>query len=149
MRLLLFVFFVALLSSCKIYETPTYKDFRNLKISKLGLRESILSMDLVYYNPNMYGFDIKKTDLDIYIDGLYVGKTISDSLIHVDKKSEFTIPILLKTDMKNIFKNVWNTLSHKTVLIQAKGTIDAGYKKITKPFKIDYEGRHEINLFDK
>jgi LEA14-like dessication related protein len=148
MRLLLLLIFITPLSSCKIFETPTYKDFRNFKISKFGLKESEISMDLVYHNPNSYGFDIKKSDLDIYIDGLYVGKSISDSLIHVDKKADFVIPIILKTDMKNIFKNVWNTISHKTVLFQAKGTIEAGYKKITKPFKVDYEGRHELSLFD-
>lgn len=137
-----------LLPSCKLFLTPDYKDFRNLKISKWGIKESTVSMDLVYYNPNNYGFQIKKSETDVYVDGIYLGKAISDSLIKVDKKSEFIIPILLKTDMKNVFKNAWNALTHKTVLVQVKGTMTAGVAGVFKPFKVNYEGRHEPDLFD-
>jgi LEA14-like dessication related protein len=148
MRLFILLFCITLLSACKVFQTPSYKDFKNFKISKIGLKESDITVDLIYHNHNRYGFDINKSDLDVYIDGVYVGKSITDSSIHVDKRSDFTIPITLKTDMKNIFTNIWNSMTHKTVLFQAKGTINAGVKGINKTFDIDYEGRHEIKLLN-
>jgi len=148
MRLLIFISLLFLLPSCKIFTTPEYRDFRNFKVSKLGLKESTLTMELLYYNPNKIGFEIQKSDIDIYIDGLYLGKSTSDSLIKVDKLSEFTIPISLNTDMKNVFKNAWNLLVHKSVLVKAKGTVNAGAIGLFKSFEVDYEGRHELTLLD-
>jgi len=148
MRLLAPILLVTLLSSCKVFKVPEYKDFRNLKISGIGLKEFTLTMEMVYHNPNKFGFEIKKSDLDIYVDGLYLGKSFTDTLIHVDKKSDFIIPISLKADMKNIVKNAWNMLSHKSVLVQAKGTVNAGAIGLFKTFNIDYEGRHELSLMD-
>lgn len=148
MRFLAPIFLVTLLSSCKVFKAPEYKDFRNLKISRIGVKESTITMELIYHNPNNFAFDIKKSDLDIYVDGLYLGKSVSDSLIHVDKKSDFVLPVSLRTDMKNIIKNAWNMLSHKSVLVQAKGTINAGAIGLFKTFKVDYSGRHELSLMD-
>jgi len=148
MRLMVLFLLVTLLSSCKVFKVPEYKDFRNLKISRIGLKESTMTMELVYHNPNKFAFDIKKSDLDIYVDGLYLGKSVSDSLIHVDKKSDFILPVSLRTDMKNIIKNAWNMLSHKSVLVQAKGTVNAGTIGFFKTFNVDYEGRHELSLMD-
>lgn len=105
-------------------------------------------MDLVYYNPNKIGFQVKRTEADVYIDGVYLGKAISDTLIHVAKKSDFVIPMKIKTDMKNVMKNAWSAMTSKTVLVKAKGTIKAGVAGIFKTIPLDYEGRHEVSLFE-
>jgi LEA14-like dessication related protein len=137
-----------LLLSCNAFKTPEYKDFRNLKVEKWGMAESTVTMDLVYYNPNKIGFQVKKTEADVYVDGVYLGKAISDTLIKVAKRSDFVIPLRIKADMKNVFKNAWSALSNKTVLIKANGTITAGVAGIFKSIPMEYEGRHEMGLFE-
>jgi LEA14-like dessication related protein len=127
---------------------PEYKEFRNFKIEKLGFSETTVSMDLVYLNDNRIGFQVRRTEADIYVDGVYLGRAVSDTLIRVAKKSDFIIPMQVKTDMKNLYKNAWSALSNKTVLVKARGTITAGVAGVFKTIPLDYEGRHEMTLFE-
>lgn len=133
--------------SCNSFKTPEYKEFRNLSYGGLGFSESIIKMELVYTNPNRFGFQVKRTEVDVYVDDVYLGRAISDSLIKVDRKSDFVIPMTIKTDTKNLFKNSWSALLNKTVLIRATGTITAGVAGIFKTIPLTYEGRHETSLF--
>lgn len=144
---ILTIFPLLLLISCNAFKMPEYKDFKNLKVEKWGMAESTVTMDLVYYNPNKIGFQVKRTEADVYVDGVYLGKAISDTLIKVAKRSDFVIPLRIKADMKNVFKNAWSALSNKTVLIKANGTISAGVAGIFKSIPMNYEGRHEMGLF--
>lgn len=104
-------------------------------------------MELVYTNPNKVGFQVKRTEADVYIDGTYLGRMSSDSLIRVAKKSEFIIPVQVRTDMKNLLKNAWSAFSNRSVLVQAKGTLTAGVGGVFKTIPLNYEGRHEMHLF--
>lgn len=113
----------------------------------MGLGETVVAMDLVYYNPNNMGFQVKRTEADVYVENVYLGKAISDTLIIIAKRSDFIIPIRIKTDMKNLYKNAWSAITSKSVLITAKGTITAGKAGIFKAIPLNYEGRHEISLF--
>jgi LEA14-like dessication related protein len=133
--------------SCNTFKIPEYKEFRNLSFEKAGFSESTIKMELVYNNPNRFGFQVRKTECDVYVDDVYLGRAISDTLIKVDKKSDFAIPIYIKTDMKNLFKNAWIALTNKTVLVRATGTITAGVAGIYKTIPLSYEGRHEASLF--
>ncbi|MEQ1800246.1 MAG: LEA type 2 family protein, partial [Lacibacter sp.] len=129
------------------FKIPEYKEFRNLSFENMGFSESTIKMELVYNNPNRFGFQVRRTEADVYVDDVYLGKAISDTLIKVDRKSDFAIPIYIKTDMKNIFKNAWSALTNKTVLVRATGTITAGVAGIYKTIPLVYEGRHEATLF--
>ncbi len=138
-----------LITSCNSFQTPEYKEFKNFKMSNVGFGETTVSMDLIYYNPNRFGFQVRKTEADVYVDGVYLGKAISDTLIRVAKKSDFLIPMQIKTDMKNLYKNAFAALTNKSVLIRATGTITAGVAGVYKTVPLAYEGRHEFSLFSQ
>ncbi|MEP7093892.1 MAG: hypothetical protein ABI793_07520 [Flavobacterium sp.] len=40
----------------------------NFTVDKIGFSSTTIKMDLVYYNPNNFGLQLKSTDLDIYLD---------------------------------------------------------------------------------
>lgn len=113
----------------------------------MGFSESVIKMELVYTNPNRFGFQVRKTEADVYVDDVYLGRAISDTLIKVDRKSDFVIPLKIQTDTKNMLKNSWQALTNKTVLIRATGTITAGVAGIFKTIPLAYEGRHETSFF--
>jgi LEA14-like dessication related protein len=136
-----------LLTSCKVFKVPDYKEFKHFKIEKWGLTESTVAVDLVYHNPNAYGFKIKQSSSDVYIENVYLGKAVTDSTIIVAKKSDFVIPIRVQADMKNLLKNAWMTLTRKSVLLKVNGTITAGMGRIYRSFPYSYEGRHEVTLW--
>lgn len=145
----LLLFFAFLISACNSFKSPEYKEFKNFKVQSLGFSETQVTMDLIYYNPNKFGFQVKRTEADVYVDGVYMGKAESDTLIKVAKRSDFMIPMTIKTDMKNLYKNAFSAMANKSVLVKATGIITAGVAGIFKTVPLEYEGRHEFSLFSQ
>jgi len=74
-----------LLISCAAPKAFEYRDIRNIKLDKFGFNQSSLSLELVYYNPNNFGVDLRKVDADVYIDNRYLGKMQLDTSMHIGK----------------------------------------------------------------
>ncbi len=143
----LFFLLLIIAVSCKPPQAFEYRDVKNIKIQKIGFNQSTLNMDLIYYNPNNFGVDLKRIDCDIYIDNNYLGKFELDTIMHIKRNAEFALPSSIKVDMQNIFKNTFNLLFSKDVLVNVSGNAKVGKAGvfITYPFK--YEGRHKMELF--
>lgn len=148
MKLLSYFLFVAILmSSCSKPESFEYRDIRDFKIDSLGFENSTVSMNLVYFNPNSFGVNLKKIDCDVYVDHSYLGKYSLDTVMHIAKKSEFVVPSKMQVSMKNLFKNSLTSLISKDMLVEVKGTtkVGKGGVYITVPFT--YSGRHSFSIF--
>lgn len=138
---------VVLISSCGKPQGFEYRDLKNFKVNNWGFDRSGISMDLVYYNPNNFGVDLKKVECDLYIDKNFVGSFSLDTLMHISKNAEFSLPARMEVDMKNIFKNSLNVLFSNEVLVGAKGTTRVGKGGIFVNVPFNYEGRHKVDLF--
>lgn len=103
-------------------------------------------MDLVYYNPNNFGVDLRKVDCDIYVDNHYLGKFQLDTLMHINRKAEFTLPSRILVDMQGIFKNALTFLFNREVLLNVKGTTRVGKAGFFKTIPFNYEARHKLDL---
>ena len=142
------ILFIAVsIVACKKPQAFDYRDTRNFKLSKLGFEKTALSMDLVYFNPNNFGVNLKKVDCEIFVDKNYLGKFVLDTLIQIEKKSEFSIPAKIDVDMKNIYKNALNVLLSKEITVNAKGTTRVGKAGIYITVPFNYEGKHKVDLF--
>lgn len=133
--------------SCSKPKDFEYRDFRNVKIETIGFGESTLGFDLVYYNPNGFGIDLRRVDSEVFIDSLYLGKFQLDTLMHINRMSEFVLPGKIRLDMKNLLKNSARFLLKKEVTVQAKGTVRAGRGGVFKTIPFNYEGKHAMSLF--
>lgn len=104
-------------------------------------------MDFVFFNPNSFPVNLKKIDCDVFVDSSYVGKFLLDTTIHIGGASEFTLPVNLDVEMKDILKTSFNALISNEVLLGARGTTRVGRSGLylTIPFK--YEGKQKLNLF--
>ncbi len=148
-RLLSFLFLTGIFTlSCNSFKIPEYKEFQNLRLESIGLNETTVYMELLYNNPNRIGFRVSHTEADVYVDDVYLGRAFSDTLIKVARKSDFIIPLRIKTDMKNVFKNAWSALSSREVTVRASGVITAGVGGLYKTIPLAYEGKHEVGLFE-
>lgn len=134
--------------SCNSFKIPEYKEFQNLRLESIGLNETTVYMELLYNNPNRIGFRVSHTEADVYVDDVYLGRAFSDTLIKVARKSDFIIPLRIKTDMKNVFKNAWSALSSREVTVRASGVITAGVGGLYKTIPLAYEGKHEVGLLE-
>lgn len=139
---------LVLFSACRKPQGFDYRDIKNVKIEKLGFDNTTVSMDLVYFNPNGFGVDLKRVDCDVYINNNFLGKYILDTTMHIGRKVEFSLPSRMNVDMRGFYKNALNLLFNNEVLVDVKGTTRVGKAGffVTVPFH--YEGRHKINLFN-
>lgn len=119
---------------------------QNFKIDSLGFENSRISMDLVYFNPNNFGVNLKKIDCDVYIDHNYLGHYLLDTFMHIAKRSEFFVPSRMSVDMKNIYKNAFSSIFGSDVLVEVKGTTRVGKSGIFITVPFSYSGRHKFSL---
>lgn len=139
--------FLATLISCKKPQGFDYREVKNIKIENLGFQQTVLSMDLVYFNPNNFGVTLKNVDCDIYIDKNFLGHYKLDTIMKIEKKSEFSLPSKISVDMKNVYKNAISVLFNKEIELNVKGTSKVSKLGISINVPFDYKGKHKINVF--
>ena len=144
---LLSIIVLLILAGCATPKDFEYRDVRNLKMNSMGFSQSSLSFEIVYYNPNQFGLDLRKVDSDVFIDSLFLGKFQLDTIMHIPRMSEFSLPATIQLNMQNLLKHSASMLFHKDVLIQARGTVRVGKGGIFKTVPFNYETRQALSLF--
>lgn len=138
---------VLLLTSCQSPKDLEFREFNNLALDKIGFSASALKVNLVYYNPNNFGMELNRTELDIYVDSTFLGHSSQLLQVPIPSRDIFTIPLRIDLDMKNLFKNGLVTMMKKEVLVRAVGNVKVGKAGIYKNIKVDYSTRQQFSLF--
>jgi LEA14-like dessication related protein len=148
LRTLLFLALISvIITSCQAPKELEYRDVRKLELKQLGFNESKLNFELVYFNPNKFGLDLKKVESDVYLDNIYLGKFQLDTLMRIPRNSEFILPSSININMQNLMKNAVQLMFKKDILVKAKGNVKIGKGGIFKTLPFTYESRQEFNLF--
>src|SRR5688572_7620854 len=138
------------LSSCgttKNVQEPEYRDISNIRLIELGLLQSTAGVDFVFYNPNNFGVQLTDARGDIYIDNIYFGRFNLEEKVSVDKRSEFTIPAVVKMDMIGAVKNHRELINKKEALIRIDGRAKVRKAGFSKDIAIKYESLENIERF--
>ncbi len=136
-----------LLISCSTPKELEYRDFKNFTIDKLGFSATSIKMDLIYYNPNNFGLQLKSTELDIFLDNNYLGHSMQEQFVNIPRRQEFSIPVKVEVDMKNLLRNGMTTLLRSEVLVKVIGTVKVGKANLFKSLPVNYEGRQKFTIF--
>ena len=139
--LLLVLFICLFLPSCQKPKDLIFKEYKNLKIENMNFKTATLLVDLVYNNPNNFSLQLSRTDLDIYVDDTFLGHSSQNIQTTIQKKQDFTLPLKVDLDVKNLLKNGVTGLTsmfNKDVKIRFTGTIKLGKAGVYKNFKVDY-----------
>jgi hypothetical protein len=142
-----FLMLIIITPSCQAPKDLVYRDFKNLTVGKAGFATTTLKLDLIYYNPNNFGLQLKYTDLDIFVDNNYLGHSSQDYQISIPRLAEFTLPLIIEVDMKNLLKNAFPTLLGKEVMVKVTGTVKLGKANVYKTFPVNYEGLQRFSAF--
>src|SRR5579863_6245482 len=86
---------VLLIASCRQPKDLVYQDVQNLSVKHAGLQKTTLSMDVRLYNPNNYRLKLKKSDIDVYLNGSPLGKINIDGGIGISKLDTSSLPVTL------------------------------------------------------
>lgn len=132
---------------CSSPKELEYTDYKNFHLENLGFNASRVTLDLQYYNPNNFGLQLRRTDLDIFINNNFLGHSASDTLINIPRRDTFLLPIKFDMDMKNVFKNAWNTMIGNEVMVKVTGKIKVGKANVFMSMPVNYEGKHKFSFF--
>ena len=141
------IFLLLFAVSCRTIKEPEYRGIDSFRISGIGVDTSMITLNLTYFNPNKYGLKLKEAEGDAYIDSVYLGHFLLDSLIKIPKTSDFTVPFLLKANMKNIYTNALSVFANKEFNIRLEGRCKVGRGGLFFPYPIHYEGKQSLKLF--
>lgn len=147
MRVVLFALMLGTFFSCKKPQGFEYRNIQNFSIDSLGFERSTISMNLVYFNPNNFGVNLKSVDCDVYVNNNFLGKYTLDTTMHIAKRSEFALPSSMQVDMRNIFKNSLSVLFSQEVLVSLRGNTRVGKGGIFVNVPFSYSGRHKLDMF--
>ena len=147
-KVFFFIGFVALIVlSCKKPQGFDYRDVRNIKVEKVGFDKTVLKLDLVYFNPNNFGVTLKNVDCDIFVNNNFLGHYLLDTVMKIDKRSEFSLPSRIQVDMKNIYKNALGILLNQEIELNVKGKSKVSKFGIGITVPFDYKGKHKLSIF--
>ncbi len=134
-------------AACKKPQSFEYRGMQNLKVDSVGLVSSKISLELVYFNPNSFGVDLKNVNCDVYINHNYLGRYVLDTTMHIAKRSEFVIPSSMNVDMKNVFRNALNAFLSNQVLVELKGSTRVGKSGIFITVPFTYSAMENFSMF--
>ena len=143
-----FLILTILLVSCSTPKELEYRDFRNFTVQKIGFSTSSVKMDMIYYNPNNFGLQLKRTELDVFVNEILLGHTSQEYQITIPRKEQFIIPITMEIDMKNLLRNSLTSLFNKEVKVKVTGSIRVGKANVFMSFPVNYEGIQAVDFFD-
>src|SRR5215475_1759222 len=96
---LLWTLLPLLMVACAKPKDFDYLGISDLKVLNFGLKQSTVSVNVKYYNPNKFPVTMKHANVDVYINNNYFGKTVLDSTIHISGRDTFYLPVLLTVEM--------------------------------------------------
>ncbi len=135
------------LVGCHKPEAPEYQGFENIRLSRTTARETQVSASLKFFNPNHFSLDLKRAEVNIYLNDKPAGHSSLDSTIFIPKTDTFSVPVSLTIDMQSIFSNALQILMDKEVKIKMEGK--AWLKRGGVPFSVpfQYEGTQPLSSF--
>ena len=142
-KLLPFLFLV-ILSGCTKIKEPEFRRIENFHLKNFGLQQAEIAFNVTYYNPNNFAVTVKEAAADVYLDSVYLGKFVQDSVIGVRKNAEFSIPLSGSVSLQTVLNLNLQELAQREVLVKANGSVKVGKAGIfiTKPFA--YQGKHRL-----
>ena len=135
-----------ILNACHQPQNFEFREMKDLQIKHIGFSKSIISTNLLFYNPNNFGINLKKIDCEVYFNQKYLVDYKLDTMMHISSKSTFVIPTNISFDMFDIIKRGISTIMTKEALISIKGTARMGKAGFYKNIPIQYEIKYKLPL---
>jgi LEA14-like dessication related protein len=132
------------ITACRQPEIPEYQALENFSLGRIGMKETVVSADLKYFNPNNYELQFRRADLAIAINDRPVGNTVLDTLIRIPKKDTFYVPVQMKVNMKQLLGNALSLLMNDELDVKVNGTIRMGRSGFFMNIPVNYQGKQKI-----
>ena len=138
-RILTAVLIVATIASCTKPKDLEFVDIQNIKMVKWGMSESVVGLDVRFYNPNKKQVKLKDAVAKVYVNSAFLGDTNMDTTISVPKNDTFSVPLLLKVQTATALAKMMETAKDSAVTVRVEGTVKMGKAGVFLNYPIKYE----------
>jgi LEA14-like dessication related protein len=138
-RILTGVLIVATIASCTKPKDLEFVDIQNIKMVKWGMSESVIGLDVRFYNPNKKQVQLKDAIAKVYVNSAFLGDTNMDTTIAVPRNDTFAVPLLLKVQTATALAKIMETAKDSAVTVRVEGTVKMGKAGVYLTYPIKYE----------
>ena len=139
---LITLFSIVFLTSCFDYEDVEFKGVQNIDLEGRAGGNITVRIDMKVNNPNNYNIKIKKSSLDVFINGSKVGKTKikNDIVLKKNRQDVYSMYLTLgEKELKGSALSSIGSLLTGSMKVRIKGDIKAKVYGVGKKFPIDVE----------
>ena len=142
---ILSIVFICCMISCSKPEAPEYLGFRDFSIDNFSMDSALLHTQLSFYNPNSFSMELKRGDVNVYLDDKLANHYILDSTINIPKKDSFLVPLNLRVSPKLLISSAINMfMNNNKIKVRMIGTIRVKRGGVGFSVPIDYETMQQI-----
>jgi hypothetical protein len=135
---------VTLVASCGSIKAPEFRGVENIRVTKLGVKNTLLALDLHYFNPNKSRLKLKEAEGDAWLDGRLLGHFQIDSLVEIAPLAEFRLPVVLQLEMSQLLSNTVYAFLNPEVNLKIEGKARVGKGGLFIRYPLRYEGKQNI-----
>lgn len=129
-----------LLLSCSQPMPPEYLGLRDFSVQNFSMDQAVLHTQLSFYNPNSFAMELKKGDVNVFLNDQLANHYVLDSVIDIPKKDTFYVPLNLKISPKLLLSSAIRMLMNdNTVKLRLEGSIRVKRGSISFNVPVNYE----------
>jgi len=131
------------LSSCHFY-APKFQGGESFKMENMSGQEIKMTVEADIENKNWFGVKIKPSELDLYIEDVYIGKLKLDKKVKMKRKrtTHLVAPVTVKLE-QGVMLKAMRFIRKDKLKVQLKGKAKAGVFIFSKKIEID-----EVKIVD-
>jgi LEA14-like dessication related protein len=126
--------------SCSRPEAPEYLGFRDFSLQQVNMDSAALYTQLAFYNPNSFNMELKRGDVNVYLDDKLANHYVMDSTINIPKKDTFYVPMNLKISPRLLIGSAISMLmNNNKIKVKLIGSVHVKRSGIGFNVPINYE----------
>lgn len=139
---------VLLFSACSIIKPVEILEINNFKVADDKSRGLSINATLKLFNPNRVNLTLNHSDIDVYAEGIYLGKVLIPEKTLIPGKQSFDVHFSLAVSLPNLLtagKQVLAKFKTGSFELSFKGKLNVSYRSFTKEFLIDSKQNVRLN----
>jgi LEA14-like dessication related protein len=137
---------MVILASCNKPEAPEYLGFRDFSIQNVSMDSALLRTQLAFYNPNAFNMELKRGDVNVYLDDQLANHYVLDSTINILKKDTFYVPLNLRVSPRLLVNSALKMLMNgNKIKVKLLGSVRVKRSGVSFNVPVNYEVMQEIH----
>ncbi|HZE84990.1 MAG TPA: LEA type 2 family protein [Puia sp.] len=145
LRMMIFPVLFLLAMGCHKPEPPEYYGFQDLRITQSAGQQTALATTIKFYNPNPFSVQLKRAEMDVFVNGRLSGHSLLDTTISIPRKDTFYIPVSVQLDLHSLLSNALQMLLTHEVKIAVDGHVRLKRDGIPFSVPFHYEANQDLN----